>query len=154
MNGDLAPMAFQDRGAPALRILVSFPIACFCCALATDIAYARTADMLWADFSAWLLAAGLVVGVLAGLAGLVHALTRRRAPVGRPVGVLALGGLVVLTLALFNNLFHTRDGWTSVVPFGLALSAATVVAILATAWLGSAPVYRRVRATQVMGART
>ncbi len=46
-----------------------FPIACFGCALVTDIVYWRTADIMWADFSAWLLTVGLIFGVLAAIAG-------------------------------------------------------------------------------------
>jgi hypothetical protein len=56
---------------PIHPMLVSFPILCFVGALITDIAYWQTAEMMWADFSAWLLAAGLVMGVLAAIAGLI-----------------------------------------------------------------------------------
>jgi uncharacterized membrane protein len=37
---------------------------------------------------------------------------------------------------------HSRDAWTSVVPTGLILSAATVVILMITAWLGGSLVYR------------
>lgn len=131
---------------PLYLLLVAFPIACFFGALATDIAYATTADMIWADFSAWLLAVGIIVGVIAALAGLVNLLGhhRRRGPV-LPVVICCL---LVLVLAFFDNLIHTRDAWTSVVPLGLALSAVNVVVILVTLWLGSAAVSRRVDVTQ------
>jgi uncharacterized membrane protein len=122
---------------------VSFPIACFSGALVTDIAYALTADMMWADFSAWLLAAGIVMGVLAAIAGLVDILATRRLWAPRAALMLVIGSLLVLVLAVFNNLVHSRDAWTSVVPFGLALSAITVVVMLITVWFSSAPAYRR-----------
>jgi uncharacterized membrane protein len=35
-------------------MLVPIPIVCFIGALITDIAYVVTADIMWADFSAWL----------------------------------------------------------------------------------------------------
>ncbi len=123
---------------PLLLVLVSFPIACFSCALATDIAYAGTADMLWADFSAWLLAAGIVMGVLAAITGIVEAVAGRRTGPRRPAWAVAIGSLIVLVLAFFDNLVHSRDAWTSVVPDGLALSAVTVVVMLITVWAGSA----------------
>ena len=47
---------------PIHPMLVPFPIACFTGALITDIAYWKTAEMMWADFSAWLLLAGLCRG--------------------------------------------------------------------------------------------
>jgi uncharacterized membrane protein len=130
-------------GHPILRILVSFPIACFSGALVTDLAYAWTADMMWADFSAWLLAAGMFFGVLAALAGLVGLVANRRVWAPRAALTLVIGSLLVLILAAFDNLVHSRDAWTSVVPLGLALSATTVVVMLITVWFSSAPAYRR-----------
>lgn len=129
-------------GHPLLRILVSFPIACFTGALATDIAYASTANVIWADFSDWLLAAGIIMGVFAAIAGLVALIANRRAPVQPRVWPTVIGSAFVLILALFDNLVHSRDAWTSVVPQGLVLSALTVIAVLITAWLGSASFYR------------
>ena len=52
------------------------------------------------------------------------------------------GNIVVMLLALFNAFVHSRDGWTSVVPTGLILSALTVLVMLFTGWLGWAMVYR------------
>jgi uncharacterized membrane protein len=46
-----------------------------------------------------------------------------------------------LVLAFFNNLVHANDGWTSVVPWGLTLSALTVALMLVTAWLGASLVH-------------
>ena len=63
---------------PVFLILVSFPIACFSGALATDIAYARTADFIWTDFSDWLLLVGIAFGALAAIAGLIQLATTRR----------------------------------------------------------------------------
>ncbi len=121
-----------------LLLLASFPTAYFVGALATDVAYASSADMMWADFSAWLLAAGILMAVLAALVGIVVLLVNRGARRPRPGWPLVLGSVVVLALAFLDNLVHTRDAWTSVVPLGLALSAATVVAVLVTAWFGYA----------------
>jgi uncharacterized membrane protein len=53
-----------------------------------------------------------------------------------------IGNLIVLVLAFFNNLVHTRDAWTSVVPTGLILSLVTVLILPITGWLGWALVYR------------
>lgn len=152
MNSDTPGSAVQAGGNPALRILTAFPIACFTCALATDIAYVQTANMMWTDFSAWLLAAGIFMGMLAAIAVLVSIVANRRAPAQRPGWPFVIGGLLVLILAFLNNLVHSRDAWTSVVPWGLALSAATVVAMLITAWLGSARASERRVGVQYSGA--
>ena len=122
---------------PILRILSAFPIACFTCALCTDIAYSQTANMMWADFSNWLLAAGMAGGVLAAIAGLVIWWVGYRSQSTRRTWIVAFACGMTLVIALFNNFVHSRDAWTSVVPVGLELSALTVFVMLVTAWLAS-----------------
>lgn len=151
MNSDIAePMAGRG-GYPILSILAAFPIACFTCALFTDIAYVQTVGIMWADFSAWLLAVGMVGAVVAAIFGLLSLVTRRRDRAQRPVWLIALGSLLVLALALLNNLVHSRDGWTSVMPLGIALSAITVLVMLATAWLAFSGGRQRRLATTYTG---
>lgn len=143
MANDTPPVSrARIAGHPIHSMLVPFPIVCFTGALLTDIAYARSADMMWADFSAWLLAVGGVMGALAAIAGLVDFLGNRQVRAQRPAWPHMLGNVVVLVLALFNNFVHSRDAWTSVVPTGLILSALTVAVMLVTAWLGASMVYR------------
>jgi uncharacterized membrane protein len=129
-------------GRPALRaIFMPFPVACFTLTLLTDIFFWQTSNLLWSHFSSWLLLAGVVFGALAALAGVVDLLVGRlRAP--DPVWPLAIGGAVVLALAFVNSLVHAGDGWTAVVPYGLILSAVTVVVMAVIAWFCRAPVYR------------
>ncbi|WP_426434381.1 DUF2231 domain-containing protein [Bradyrhizobium genosp. P] len=127
---------------PIHAMLVPFPIVCFVGALLTDIAYWRTAEMMWADFSAWLLFAGLIMGGLAALAGLIDLLGSRGVRRLAPAWYHMIGNVVVLLLALFNSFVHSRDAWTSVVPTGLVLSALTVLVMLFTGWLGGEMVYR------------
>jgi len=123
-------------------MLVPFPIACFVGTLVTDIAYWRTAEMMWADFSAWLLFAGLFMGVLAAIAGVIDFIGSRRI---RSIGVAWFhfgGNALVLILSFLNMLVHSRDGWTSVVPTGLILSAIVVLILVFTGWFGWSMVYR------------
>lgn len=129
-------------GHPIHPMLVPFPIACFVGALLTDITYWRTAEMMWSDFSAWLLVAGLVSGGLAALAGLVDFLANRAIRSRSAAWVHLIGNVLVLGLSLLNAFVHSRDAWVSVVPTGLALSAVVVVILLVTGWLGGALVYR------------
>ncbi|MCF6126977.1 DUF2231 domain-containing protein [Mesorhizobium sp. M7A.F.Ca.CA.001.07.2.1] len=110
--------------------------ACFVGTLLTDAAYWQSAEMMWADFSAWLLLAGLLVGVLAVLAALVDLFTDRLSGEAGRVWPYLLGSLIVLVMSLFNALVHSRDAWTSVVPTGLILSAAAVIVILLVGLLG------------------
>jgi uncharacterized membrane protein len=116
-------------------LLISFPVVCFTLALVTDILYWRTSFLMWTEFSSWLLFFGLVVGAVAALVSIIGFLVRAeyRTPLFWPY---ALSGALVLILAIFNSFVHSADGWTSVVPVGLALSAITVVVMLVTGWFG------------------
>lgn len=153
MNSDVFEATARRDRQPILRTLASFPIACFTCALLTDICYVQTANIMWVNFSAWLLAAGMAGGVVAAVAGLVSWMARRRDRTQRPVWPIAVGSLVVLTVAFLNNLVHSRDAWTSVMPVGLALSVVTVLLMLATAWLASSAGQRRGAVTPYPGVR-
>lgn len=125
---------------PIHAMLAAFPLALFCGALLTDIAYANTAEMQWANFSVWLITFGLAMGVLAAVAGIVDALRDRGRPRGRERqrrpwwhGV---GTALMLAFALVNAFVHSRDAWTSVVPTGLILSAIVALLAIATSWQG------------------
>lgn len=127
---------------PIHPMLVPIPVVCFIGALLTDIMYYVTAEMMWANFSAWLLVVGMIGGALALIALIIDLLTRRLIGVRRPTWPGVLGMALALVLALFNTLIHTRDAWTSVVPIGLILSIIVVLILLATGWLDWMQAYR------------
>ena len=118
-------------------ILAAYPLVCFTGALLTDIAYANTAQMQWANFSVWLIAAGVIMALFAAVAGIVDALRARRRSVPRRTSAAhSVLTIVVLVVAIINGFIHSRDAWTSVVPTGLILSAVSAVLILITSWMG------------------
>jgi uncharacterized membrane protein len=123
-------------------MLVPFPIACFVGTLFTDLAYWQSANMQWANMSAWLLTIGLLVSVLAIIAGLIDFLGDRRIRDLQPAWIHAAGNMLALIVAVFNVFIHSRDAYTSVVPTGLILSAITVLILLVTGWNGWTLVHR------------
>jgi uncharacterized membrane protein len=134
---------------PLHPLLVPIPIACFIGTLMTDIVYWRTAAMLWADMSAWLLTVGLIVSLLAVIAGMVDFLGDRRIRKLHAAWAHGLGAGLALVLEIINAFVHSRDAYTSVVPTGLILSAVSVLILAATAWLGGELVYRHGVGVQV-----
>ena len=134
---------------PFYRWLAAFAASCFVGTLATDIVYWHTADMMWADFSAWLLTVGVIVGYVTIVVAVIETFAVRSPLRRRLTWPYMIGSVVALILATFNTLVHTRDAWTSVVPWGLVLSAATILVLLVTAWMTRAtddPVGREVTA--------
>ncbi len=119
---------------PIYRGLAAFAASCFVGTLATDITYWWTADMMWADFSDWLLTVGVIVGYVTIVVALIETLAIRSRLRGWTWRY-AIGNVVALILATFNMLVHTRDAWTSVVPWGLVLSVAIVVVLILTGWM-------------------
>lgn len=140
----LTPVSSTARiaGHPLHPMLVPFPIVCFVGTLLADLAYWRTADMMWADFAAWLVTAGVIMGFLAAVVGAIDFLSNRLIRAQSPAWPHVLGNVLVLALGTVNMLIHSRDGWTSVVPLGLVLSAITVAVLVVTGWLGWSMVYR------------
>jgi uncharacterized membrane protein len=129
-------------GRPLHAMLVPIPIACFVGTLITDIVYWRTAAMMWADISAWLLLVGLIVSLFAAVVGMIDFVGDARIRELRAARIHVVGNVTALILSIFNCLIHTRDAYTSVVPSGLILSAIVVLILLVTGWNGWALVYR------------
>ena len=132
----------QIMGHPIHAMLVTFPIAFFVGAFATDIVYARTSNLMWQYFSIWLISAGLVMGGLAAAAGMVDYLGDRRVRQAKPATPHMVLNIVAMALSLLNAFVHSRDGWTAVVPDGLVLSGVVVLILGVSAWLGGSLTYR------------
>ncbi|MGB3244581.1 MAG: DUF2231 domain-containing protein [Sulfitobacter sp.] len=140
-------MTYREPATPSAGQLLytkfaSFPMVCFTLTLLTDIAYWQSANLMWQNFSAWLLLSGLVVAAFAALAGLVILISSSRLRALPMIWFYAIGNVIVLLVAIANSLVHARDGWTAIVPLGLTLSAITVVLMLITGWMGTRIVHQ------------
>jgi uncharacterized membrane protein len=137
---NLGPSA-RRRRRPLHRMLVAFSAAYFAGALVTDLVYWQMPDVMWERFSIWLIFAGLVTAGLATIAYVIDLAGRRR--IERPAWPRAIGYALAVVLSVVNAFVHSRDGYTAVVPSGLALSALVVVVLILTAWFGVALTNRR-----------
>ena len=128
------------KAHPLYPALLPIPIICFVGVLITDLAYVASAQMMWLDFSTWLLLAGLIGGGVAGvllIVELVRARDRRRAFSAHFLVLLA-----AWIVEVFNSFIHARDGWTAVVPTGLFLSVAAAVLALIAGWFWQSAYHR------------
>jgi uncharacterized membrane protein len=101
---------------------------------ATDLMYWNTSNWQWANSSAWLITAGLVLALVATIFLIIDFLSSRA---GRIRWVPFLLVAAAALLSLLNVFVHSRDGWTSVVPEGILLSAIVTILLLmaaATGW--------------------
>ncbi|GAA4007019.1 DUF2231 domain-containing protein [Sphingomonas humi] len=121
-----------------MHVLLSpYATTCFVGALLTDIAYSRSANIQWANFSAWLLVAGLVFCGLSILVALLGHFSHRGAPGNKTLGIAhGVISISIFIVELFNSFVHARDGWTSVVPTGLTLSVIAVILIAINGFVG------------------
>lgn len=111
----------------AFLLAASFPL--FLGAMITDIAYGRTYEIQWSNFSSWLLAGALVFAACALLWSVVDFFRGGRGT--RPLVYMVLL-LATWAVGFVNSLVHARDAW-AMMPTGLVLSVVgTVLAGLAT----------------------
>jgi len=129
-------------GRPIHAMLSPIPIVCFVGTFITDLVYWKTATIMWADMSVWLLTIGLLVSIVVVLAGLADFIGERRIRALPSAWIHGLGNGFALILCILNAFVHSRDAYTSVVPVGLILSGVVVLILLVTGWLGSGLVYR------------
>ena len=140
-----ASSAIAERSLnPLHSILLGFPVAFACAAVASDITYLNSAVMQWSNFSAWLIAGTAFFGGLVLAWAILAFLLARRTPYrGR-----ALAYLIVVAamwvLSMINSLHHARDAWGSVGTLGLVMSMLTALLALTAAWLGYSGVRREI----------
>lgn len=131
------PFVRHRRGLhPLHAILLSFPIALFCAALASDIAYLNSAEIQWSNISQWAITAALIFGAPVVIWAIVNSVRSpnhglRQAEIRYLVLVAAMW-----ILGLINAFKHSQDAWSSVGTAGLLLSLACVVLALAAGWVG------------------
>lgn len=127
---------------PIHTLLAAFPLAFFTTAFLTDLTYVNTAEMMWANFSIWLITGGLIMGGLAAVAGIIDFARNRRARRAPRPWFHSLLNVLVLGLALLNAFVHSRDAWTSVMPTGIILSAIVAVLVVIASWTGTTIAHR------------
>ena len=128
-------------GHPIHAMSVAFPIALAFCTLGADLFYWWTADPFWARAAIWAAGTGFLFGMFAGFSGTAELLfvpgIRARAPAWTHFII------AVVALALLGaNWGHRLTGYeAAVLPWGLLLSALTVLVVAVTGWHGGKLVF-------------
>ena len=130
-------------GHPIHPMLVPFPIAFFVGTFACDLMFRHTADIFWFTATEWLLGAGVVIALLAALAGLTDLLGDQRIRALTVAWWHFLGNLLAVLLSLFNWYRRMDLGPPAVGAGGLVLSLVVVLILLVAGWLGWEMVYRK-----------
>lgn len=115
-------------------ILLAFPIALFTSAMISDIAYLRTAEMQWTNFSAWMIAGALFFGGVVLAWSLIRLVLAFRSPSRKRRLLYTVVVAIMWVLGLVNAFKHSQDAWSSVGAFGMGLSViCTLLALVAGA---------------------
>jgi len=96
-------------------------------AFGTDYMYYTTALWQWANFSAWLITAGLIVTLVAVFLLLLDFAAGRAGRLNTGSFILVFAAAL---LSLVNAFVHSRDAWSSVVPQGILLSAVSTILLV------------------------
>lgn len=118
---------------PFHAVVLAGTIAWFLGATLSDVAYARTYEIQWSNFASWFLVGGLVFGGVA----LVCAIIELFRPLWRSSGGVLYFIVLLVTwiVGFLSALMHARDAW-AMMPWGLVLSAATLLLACVATWLG------------------
>jgi uncharacterized membrane protein len=130
------------NGHPIHPMLIAFPIAFLVGAFVTDVLYAINDDVFWARASLWLLVAGIATALFAALFGLIDFATIKRVRDHR-IAWWHMGlNLLSVALAGVNLALRVMNGDETIMPLGLALSAAVTGLLTISGWLGGEMTFR------------
>lgn len=127
-------LRYHDRAIhPFHAVLLSFPLPLFLGAFFSDIAYWRSYQIQWSNFTQWLNAGGLLIGAFVILWALIN-LFRYSAADYRPL-IYFITLLAMWVIGLWSAFVHARDAWATM-PDGLWLSAITAMLAIIATWIG------------------
>lgn len=124
-------------GHPIHPMLIVFPLGLLATAVAFDIVALAQGDYSWFNVSYWMIAAGIIGGLLAAVFGLIDWIAIPSGTRAKTIGLLH-GGTNVVVVLLFIVSWFVRKGSDAHVPTtaGLVCSFVAVVLALVGGWLG------------------
>lgn len=123
-------------GHPIHQMLIVFPLGLLATSFIFDLVYLATDNTRWADISFWMMASGIVGGLLAAVFGLIDFLAIPGGTRAKRIGAMhGVGNVVVVGLFAASWLIR-YDVPMVPEPGAIVLSALGVSLALFTGWLG------------------
>jgi uncharacterized membrane protein len=124
-------------GHPIHPMLIPFPLGLLSTAVVFDIIYLVTDNGKWAEISYWMIAAGIIGGLLASPFGWIDWFAIPAGTRAKSIGLThGLGNAVVLVLFAASWLIRRADEVTDPSLFAIILGFIGVTLALFTGWLG------------------
>jgi uncharacterized membrane protein len=123
-------------GHPIHQMLIVFPLGLLATSLFFDIAHLSSGNPQWSTIAYYLIAVGIVTGLVAAVFGLIDWLS---IPVGtraKRIGLLHGGGNVVVVLLFIGSWLLRRGAPGEPPTSAFILSVIAVLLALVTGWLG------------------
>jgi uncharacterized membrane protein len=123
-------------GHPIHPMLIVFPLGLLATAVAFDIVGLASGDNSWFGISFWMIAAGIIGGLLAAVFGLIDWWAIPSGTRAKAIGLWHGLGNVVVVLLFIGSWFMRRPIPTAPSTGAFVLSFIAVVLALVTGWLG------------------
>jgi uncharacterized membrane protein len=140
---NINPVSTAKLGTHPLHpMLIPFPVAFLVGAFVTDLVFIGTGDGFWARASMWLIGAGVVMALVAALAGFTDFFSEPRIRALNDAWYHMLGNLTAVVIAIINFVLRYNEGADAAIrPWGWILSLVVVGILLFTGWKGWEMVY-------------
>lgn len=129
-------------GHPLHPLIVTLPIAFLVGVAATDLVYWWTKDLFWARGSFWLIVAGLAIGILAAITGLMDFLKIERVRKRSAGWAHMLLNVAAILLTTVNLILRWGNYAGAILPTGLIISIFVATLLGFSGWYGAELVYR------------
>ena len=126
---------------PVHPMMANFPIAFLLTVIASDLAFLYFGDPFWARVSLWLVGAGTVMGVAAGIAGTVELLSVRRIRRRTASWSHFVSAVMLLSVSAANWGWRIGAPEEAILPWGIVLSAMCFMLVGMAGWLGGVLVF-------------